>query len=82
MTVNERHETWLEVHEAEIVAAWREQLAEAAENPWLAQLLLRYGERILRRFIAFYREVQALPQRTRRYIERKLALGPRRSCWR
>ncbi len=38
----------------EIAAAWREQLAEAAENPWLAELLLKYGERILRRFTYFY----------------------------
>ena len=27
-------------HEAEVLAAWREQLAEAAEKPWLASVLL------------------------------------------
>jgi len=59
----------------EVVAAWREQLAEAAENPWLAELLLKYGERILRRFTYFYEQLRTLSRRARRYIQRKLALS-------
>ncbi len=62
-------------YEAEVVAAWREQLAEAAEKPWLAGVLLKHGERILRRFVHFYQRLRALPRSLRRYIQRKLALG-------
>ncbi len=62
-------------YEAEVVAAWREQLAEAAEKPWLASVLLEHGERILRRFVHFYQRLRALPRRARRHIQRKLALG-------
>jgi hypothetical protein len=58
----------------EVAVAWREQLAEAAENPWLAELLLKYGERILRRFTYFYEQLRMLSRRARRYIQRKLAL--------
>ncbi len=62
-------------YEAEVVAAWREQLAEAAENPWLASVLLEHGERILRRFVHFYQQLRSLSRRARRHIQRKLALG-------
>ena len=64
--MKETQEKLHQAYEAEVVAAWREQLAGAAENPWLAQLLLKYGERLLRRFIHFYEQVRALPRRTRR----------------
>jgi hypothetical protein len=62
-------------HLDDAVFAWREQLAQASENPWLAELLLRYGQRILRRFIHFYEQLQALPRRLKRYIRRRLALS-------
>jgi hypothetical protein len=58
-----------------IVIAWREQLAQAAQDPWLAELMLKYGERILRRFIHFYEELRALPRRLRRYVRHRLALS-------
>jgi hypothetical protein len=71
--VNEQNRTL--PYSDDVVAAWREQLAEAAENPWLAELLLKYGERILRRFTYFYEQLQTLSRRARRYIQRKLALS-------
>jgi len=61
--------------EAEVVTAWREQLAEAAENPWLADLLLRHGPRLLKRFIAFYRRLRRLSHRKLWRMRRKLGLS-------
>ena len=73
--MTEREKTFQETYETEIVAAWREQLAEAAENPWLADLLLRYGDRILARFIAFYQRLRRLPHKTMWRMRLKLGLG-------
>jgi hypothetical protein len=82
--MNEQEASRRQPHEGEIVEAWREQLAGAADNPWLADLLLRHGERILRRFIAFYRRLWRLPSRARHTLRLKLALAwaRRRCCWR
>lgn len=73
--MTERRRMQEEGHETAIVAAWREQLAEAAENPWLADLLLRYGDRILGRFIAFYQRLRRLSHKTLWRMRRKLGLS-------
>ena len=62
-------------YEGEVLAAWREQLAEAAEKPWLASVLLEHGERILRRYIHFYQQLRSLSRGARRRIQRRLALN-------
>ncbi|MCP4426252.1 MAG: right-handed parallel beta-helix repeat-containing protein, partial [Chloroflexi bacterium] len=56
-----------------VLTAWQEQIKQAQEQPWLASLLLRQGERILRRFIHFYERLWALPRNARRTIQKKLA---------
>ena len=71
----EQQERVRQANEVEVVEAWREQLAGAVRNPWLAKMLLRHGERILGRFIAFYERLRALPSRTRHTLRRKLALS-------
>jgi hypothetical protein len=73
--MNEQQKSLQYSNEAGVVAAWREQLAEAAENPWLASVLLRRGERMLRRFVHFYQQLRSLSRRARRYIQRRLALS-------
>ena len=73
--MNEQQKRLPYSYEVGVVAAWREQLAEAAENPWLASVLLKYGERILRRFVYFYQQLRGLSRRARRHIQRKLALS-------
>jgi parallel beta-helix repeat protein len=75
MIMNEQQKKLQYSYESEVVAAWREQLAWAAENPWLAGVLLEHGERILHRFVHFYQQLRALSRRARRYIQRKLALS-------
>ena len=73
--MNEQHKRLPYSYEAEVLAAWREQLAEAAENPWLAGVLLEHGERILRRFVHFYQQLRALSRRAQRHIQRRLTLS-------
>ena len=56
-----------------VLAAWQEQVEQAKEKPWLASLLLRQGERILRRFVYFYQQLRSLPRNTRRLVQKRLA---------
>jgi hypothetical protein len=55
-----------------IVAAWDSQVAEAAENPLLAQALAQSAE-IFPRFTACYAQLRALPRGARRALQRQLA---------
>jgi len=55
------------------LAAWQVQVAQAQEQPWLAALLLRQGERLFRRFVYYYQQLRALPRKTRRAWQKKLA---------
>lgn len=73
--MNEQQRSLQYSFEAEVAAVWREQLAWAAEKPWLASVLLKHGERILRRFVYFYQQLRSLSRRARRRMQRKLALG-------
>lgn len=56
-----------------VLAVWQEQLEEAKDKPWLASLLLRQGEQICRRFAYFYEQLLALPRKTRRLVQKRLA---------
>ena len=56
-----------------VLAAWQEQVEQAQEKPWLASLLLRQGERILRRFTYFFEQLRTLPRNTRRQVQKRLA---------
>ncbi|MGB4872237.1 MAG: choice-of-anchor Q domain-containing protein [Candidatus Promineifilaceae bacterium] len=56
-----------------VLAVWQEQLEEAKDKPWLASLLLRQGEQIYRRFAYFYEQLLALPRKTRRLVQKRLA---------
>jgi hypothetical protein len=53
---------------------WQDQLATAAQTPWLAQTASQRGEALLPRFAAWYGQLQAWPRRLRRALQRKLAL--------
>jgi hypothetical protein len=56
-----------------IVAAWDSQIAEAAEAPWLAQVLTTKGAELFPRFASRYAELRALPRGARRALQRQLA---------
>ncbi|MBK8934919.1 MAG: right-handed parallel beta-helix repeat-containing protein [Chloroflexi bacterium] len=56
-----------------VLAVWQEQLEQAKDKPWLASLLLRQGEQIYRRFAYFYAQMLALPRKTRRLVQKRLA---------
>lgn len=55
--------------------AWREQLALAAEHPWLIRQLLGHWQRALARFMHFYRQLLKLPRNERRRLQRRIGVG-------
>jgi len=59
-----------------ILSAWNSQLAEAARTPLLSRLFLQRRDELLPRFAKSYVQLRALPRRTRRALQRRLA----RSC--
>lgn len=56
-----------------IVAAWDTQVTEAAQAPWLAEILRRRGTELFPRFAACYAELRALPRGARRAVQRQVA---------
>lgn len=54
-----------------ILSAWRDQLAEAAENPSLSQQILRREQELYPRFVAHYTQLRHLPRRVRRSLQRR-----------
>jgi hypothetical protein len=56
-----------------IFVAWQLELAHAAKNPFLFQLLLKQYQRILKRLAYFYAQLASLPRRQRRALQRALA---------
>ncbi|HEY1267094.1 MAG TPA: hypothetical protein VGH16_07540 [Candidatus Binatia bacterium] len=55
------------------VAAWDSQIAQAAEMPSLAGMLLDRGSEIFPQFVKFYTELGSLPRNARRALQRRLA---------
>ncbi|MGH7966430.1 MAG: hypothetical protein ACRERD_32165, partial [Candidatus Binatia bacterium] len=51
-----------------IVAAWHNQLRKLSRTPWLLRTLLDQGPEVASRFTAIYRQLRALPRRTRRLL--------------
>ena len=62
--------TW----ETTLPTAWQDQLVPAVQIPWLPQTAMPHGNALLPRFVAWYEQLQALPRRLRRALQRKLAL--------
>lgn len=56
----------------EVQTAWQEQVAAAAQAPWLWQTLVQHGSALYPRFVAAYGQLQALPRRVRRALRRRL----------
>jgi hypothetical protein len=56
-------------------AAWKQRLQDDRREPWLASVQLRYGEPLFRRFQHYYQILSSLPRRTRRRVQRKLAMS-------
>ena len=59
--------------DASALAAWQEQVASASKIPWLSRLFAQRGDELFPRFAASYEELRALPRRTRRALQRRLA---------
>ena len=53
--------------------AWRSQLAEVENTPWLASTLAGRASELFPRFVTAYTELRALPRGVRRSIQRQLA---------
>jgi len=56
-----------------VTTAWKSQLAEAENTPWLAQTLTGRASELFPRFVAAYTELRALPRSARRAVQRRLA---------
>jgi len=56
-----------------IIAAWDCQMKDAAQTPWLKELLLRRSSELFPRFAACYAELRALPRSARRALQRQIA---------
>jgi Right handed beta helix region len=56
-----------------VLAAWYEQVATASKMPLLSRLFAQSGDELFPRFAASYEELRALPRRTRRALQRRLA---------
>ena len=55
-----------------VLAAWREQLAAAARQPLMGEILEARSREIWPRFADFHEILQALPRRRRRALQRRL----------
>jgi len=55
--------------------AWKQRIEGEAEQPWLASMRMRYGEPLLARFHQNYQALCRLPRRTRRRLQRRLAMS-------
>ena len=56
---------------ARVQAAWQAQLAAAGQRPGLRWTLLRQRHELLPRFAAYYTQLEALPRRLRRHLQRR-----------
>lgn len=60
-------------HES-LLGAWHAQVAATAkQTPWLVRELLRRKHELLPKFTTYYQQLRALPRRTRRLLQRKVA---------
>jgi hypothetical protein len=57
------------------LASWYVQMQQASQTPWLAALLLKRARRLQQRLAYFYQELQNLPRRWRRKLQKLLAAG-------
>ena len=57
--------------EARVRAAWQEQVAAAVKTPGLLPDLVHRRAELLPRFAAYYTQLQALPRRVRRALQRQ-----------
>jgi len=55
-----------------VTAAWDCQMTEAAQTPWLKELLLRRGSDLFPRFAVCYAELRAMPRSARRAVQRRI----------
>jgi hypothetical protein len=62
-------------HDTTVLDAWREQVTMAAQAPWLARELVRRGDALLPQFASWYTYLRRLPRRTRRALQRRVALS-------
>src|SRR5437867_12137564 len=60
------------VLDARVRAAWQTQVAAARQTPGLLPTLLQRRQDLLPRFAGYYAQLQALPRRTRRGLQRQL----------
>ena len=67
--------------DASALAAWQEQVATASRMPWLSRLFAQRGDELFPRFAASYEELRALPRRTRRALQRRLARSRELTRW-
>ena len=58
-----------------LLEVWREQVATAAETPWLIRALAQRGDALIPQFAACYTRLRRLPRRTRRALQRRAALS-------
>ena len=66
-----RHTSHLSNLNADVVAAWQEQIAAARQRPGLLPEILRRRDELLPRFTAYYIYLRALPRRVRRALQRQ-----------
>src|SRR5262245_64953937 len=57
--------------DADVRAAWDTQIAVARRTPGLLPALVRHRRELLPRFAAYYRQLDALPRRVRRRLQRQ-----------
>ncbi|MBA2491902.1 MAG: hypothetical protein H0V34_09430 [Gammaproteobacteria bacterium] len=66
-----KHSTGNSIQYDHVVAAWREQLVQALNDPAFKQRLVNHERELLPRFAAQYTKLQTLPRRARRAMQRQ-----------
>jgi hypothetical protein len=69
-----RHASHSPSLEANVRAAWREQMAAAVHTPGLLPELVHRHHELFPRFTAYYTRLQTLPRRVRRALQRQWRL--------
>lgn len=69
------HPSPLAIPNAQVRAAWQEQVARAIKTPGLLRALVQHRGELLPKFAQCYQHICALPRRARRVLSRKLHLS-------
>jgi hypothetical protein len=69
-----RHASRPSILEARVRAAWQEQVAAVVKTPGLLPELMHRRHELLPRFAAYYTQLQTLPRRVRRALQRQWRL--------